>query len=146
MKQQPSVHISILEDDQFFNSILTQHVTSICQDRFQSQFDVSIASYSSAHTFIDTNLSDIDYLLLDYYLYDSTVPEQINGYDVIKRLKKQSPKCKMILLSALSDPLKLRKIQEMGIIAHVNKSAFSKTKVGSILQAAIEEDYSTAHS
>lgn len=97
MKPVPNFKIVILEDDDFYNRILSRYLKiNLEKIGFLKGFTVNVLSYTS---FIDCkrNLSpDIDLVLTDYYLSDGyTAPY------LMEKLRQRGIQCKVIVISRL---------------------------------------------
>lgn len=128
------IQIAIVEDDPYFNRLLEMYVREICSPELFPAFEFEVRSYISAHDFIAHIEQAIDILILDYYLYDASAEEQMDGYQILSFLKPKQPSCKVILLSSLSDSDILDGIRRAGIHAHVDKNFHTTSRVGMILQ------------
>ena len=139
-----TIRIAIVEDDKYYNNVLTKYISTICSKSFFPGIEFRIVSYQSGHDFLEHIDEKTDILLLDYYLFNADELEQINGEDVLRVVKQYLPGCKVILLSALTDPFKLQKLHSEGILAHVDKNVSSTNRVGAILQQTISEYHAHA--
>ncbi|MBC7695313.1 MAG: response regulator [Burkholderiales bacterium] len=87
--------IVVLEDNDFYNQLLTRqlenYTSEIAQDKGYS-FDIS--SYTNATDFLKNFKPDTDIAFVDYYLGESK-----NGLEVLKIIKQKCPKCKVVVIS-----------------------------------------------
>lgn len=139
-----TVQIAIVEDDVYYNRVLTKYIKTICSRDFFPELSFSITSFENAHDFVERMDDSMDILLLDYYLYNADEFEQINGADVLKIVRKNAPECKVILLTALTDPDTLQELHGHGLLAHVDKNVNSTNRVGAILQHELHQHYTQA--
>lgn len=133
-----TVQIAIVEDDSYYNSILTRYIENICGQNNSCNLQFSVHSYKSGFRFVDSLENSLDFLLLDYYLYAPNRAKQINGEDILKIIRDTAPNCQVILLTALTDPLVLKKMHAQGILAHITKNRSSTKRVGHVLQQAFD--------
>lgn len=95
---QESFKIVILEDNDFYNHLLTRQLQSytdaIAEDK---GYAIEIQSYTTAADCIRNLKPDTDVVILDYYLGDS------NGLEVLKSIHEKSPGCKVIVMSQVKN-------------------------------------------
>lgn len=139
-----TVQIAIVEDDIYYNRVLTKYIQTVCSRSFFPGLSFVISSYNNGHDFVEKFDESTDILLLDYYLYNADEFEQINGADILKIVRKNAPECKVILLTALTDPEALKELHSHGLLAHVDKNISSTNRVGAILQNTINQHYTLA--
>lgn len=97
MKTKTNFKIVVLEDDDFYNRILSRYLSRNLQDLgIIKGFTIKICSYTS-HTDCLRNLEpDVDLLFTDYYLND--------GYSapiIMDKLKQRGIDCKVVVMSRL---------------------------------------------
>lgn len=134
------IKIVLVEDDPYYNKLLTKYVRTVCSSNFYPEFDFEIKTYLSAHDCIEELDNDMNILILDYFLFNSEEDEILNGYDVLNEAKKYCPDCKIILLSALRSKSKILELMEEGLYAYIDKNVNSRDRVGAILQRAMREE------
>jgi len=95
MNTQRPFRIIILEDNEFYNNLLTRqlknYTDAIAMDK---GYDIDIESYTNASDCIRNLKPDTDVAILDYYLGDSK-----NAMDILKVIKQKSPNCKVVIIS-----------------------------------------------
>jgi len=138
MVRKRNIQIAIVEDDKYYNMILTKYIRSICSKSFYPHFEFTIQSFENAHDFIEKFDKSVDIILLDYYLFNQDEDEQLNGGDVLSIIKSYHPECKVILLSSLTDASKIAEMSIQGLHAHVDKNISSRNRIGAILQKTLE--------
>lgn len=93
----PHFKIVIVEDDEFYNKLLTRHIKNyISEIALLRGFTFELQSYS---TFKDCerNLeSDTDIMITDYYLNDG-----YNAMDLLDSVKRKAYLCKVVVLSQI---------------------------------------------
>jgi response regulator of citrate/malate metabolism len=142
MEKRRNIKIYIVEDDKYFNQLMTKYVGAICESLQYNGFDFEIKSFSNAHQCIEKLEGDVDFMFLDYYLNNFDEPDILTGEDVISEVKTFCPDCKIVIVSELRDAKKTRELQNLGIYGYVDKNLNSSNRIGSILQEAIREKIS----
>ena len=96
MKTPNHFNVIVLEDSDFYNSILTRqlqtYTDSIAADK---SFSYDIHSYTNTGDCIRNLKPETDIAFLDYYLNDG------NALDVMKKIKQRCIDCKIIILSQI---------------------------------------------
>lgn len=95
MNTMPNFKLVVLEDDEFFNKLLTHYLKKHLDDSgLVNGYTVSISSYTS---FNDCNInlnSNLDVLVTDYYLSGGH-----NATKMIDNVKNKGIDCKIIVMS-----------------------------------------------
>ena len=143
MEERKNIKIAVVEDDNYFNHLLTKYVCAICESLQYNGFSFEIKAYPSANQCLDDLKPDVDFMILDYYLDHSHDPDTLTGEGVIEEVKKFCPRCKIIVVSALKTISKAKELLDLGIYDYVDKNVNSSIKIGSILQEGIREKIST---
>ncbi|MBA3681222.1 MAG: response regulator [Bacteroidetes bacterium] len=98
MKTPNHFNVIVLEDSDFYNSILTRqlqtYTDSIAVDK---HFSYDIQSYTNIKDCIRNLKPETDIAFLDYYLNDG------NALDVMKKIKQKCENCKIIILSQIKN-------------------------------------------
>ncbi|HET7818639.1 MAG TPA: response regulator [Bacteroidia bacterium] len=95
MSEQKTFRIVIMEDDEFFNDVLThklEQYTAILGIEKNCNFEIH--SYTSAKDCLRNLKNNIDVAFVDYYLGNG-----ITGYDIVKKIKEKCWDCKIVILS-----------------------------------------------
>ncbi len=99
MKTAPYFKIAILEDDDFYNKLLTHHLKNCLQQAGLVQgFTCDVQSYTSYKDWASNFDNETTLLFTDYFLSD--------GYrapDVIQFVKAKSSGCKVVVMSQLQN-------------------------------------------
>lgn len=133
------IKIVIVEDDVYYNKLLTKYVHTICSGSFYPDLTFDVKSYYSAHECIEELENDLDIILLDYFLFNKDEDEVLNGADVLGEVKKHCNDCKVIMMSTLKSAGKAAELISQGLYAYVDKNINSKDRIGAVLQQAIED-------
>lgn len=87
--------IVVLEDNEFYNTILTRHLKNhINESEVGQEANVDIESYTNANDCVRNLKSDTDIAIVDYYLGDNK-----NALDILKTIKEKCDHCKVIIIS-----------------------------------------------
>lgn len=138
MEKHRNIKIVIVEDDIYYNKVLTKYIKTICESLQRYGFQFTVVSYLNAHECIEKLDDDIDYMILDYYLDNKEEEDILNGEDVIREAQKYCPDCKIIVVSSLRNSHKTKELIHMGIHDYVDKNVNSSNRIGSILQESIK--------
>lgn len=99
IKEQKTFKILIVEDNEFFNKMLTkqiEHYTSILGMEKNCRFEIQ--SYTSAGDCLRNLRNDTDIAFVDYYLGDG-----LTGADIAKEIKEKCWDCKVIIMSQVKN-------------------------------------------
>jgi DNA-binding NtrC family response regulator len=89
------VKIMIIEDNEFFNQLLTTRLKNYIYPIADDQsFDLEVSSYTDPKDALKSITDDIDIVFLDYYLGDS-----VTGMEIMKSIKKKCDSCNVIIIS-----------------------------------------------
>ncbi len=81
--QQKTVKVAIVDDSDFFNSVISRHVEQTLEKlNIHEQIDYTLHSFLNARDFMRNYPEQYDILLLDYYLGDG-----YTGMDIIEVLE-----------------------------------------------------------
>lgn len=95
MKTKSEFKIVVLEDNDFYNNLLTRQLENYTWEITHDKgyvFDIN--SYTNATDCLKNLKPDTDIAFVDYYL-----GENKNALDVLKIIKQKSPKCKVVVIS-----------------------------------------------
>ncbi len=133
------IKIVLVEDDPYYNKLLTKYVQTVCSTSFYPDYNFEIKSYLSAHECIENLEEDLNILILDYFLFNDEEEEILSGSDVLNEAKRNCFDCKVILVSALKSKTKIMELMKEGLYAYIDKNINSRDRVGAILQKAIKD-------
>jgi CheY-like chemotaxis protein len=97
--ERKTIRIAVVEDNEYYNHLLTSglkvHIASLpCADSVHFE----INSYTSAHDALVNITKSTDIVFLDYYLGD-----MFTGLDILRKIKKANPQCKVVMLSQVKN-------------------------------------------
>ncbi|MES2567764.1 MAG: response regulator [Bacteroidota bacterium] len=94
METNAEFKIVVLEDNDFYNSLLTRQLQNYTDEISHDKgYKFDISSYTNANDCLKNIKPDTDIAFVDYYLGDN------NGLEVLKVIKHKSPNCKVVVLS-----------------------------------------------
>ncbi|MEX1001573.1 MAG: hypothetical protein WDZ35_05610 [Crocinitomicaceae bacterium] len=140
MLHKKKIKIVIVEDDKYYNQMLSRYVKNICNNSVQKNFDCEIQSYYNAHECIEELDDDTDFMILDYFLENKEEDDVLSAEDVIKEAKIHCPDCKIIVVSAMRNAHKAAELMKSGIYEYVDKNVNTTNRIGSLLQKALYQE------
>jgi DNA-binding NtrC family response regulator len=95
MEPNSEFKIIVLEDNDFYNSLLTRQLENYTGEiTLDKGYKFEISSYTNATDCLKNIKPDTDIAFVDFYL-----GENKNGLDVLKIIKQRSPNCKVVVIS-----------------------------------------------
>lgn len=95
MEPNSEFKIVVLEDNDFYNSLLTRQLENYTGEIAHDKgYKFEINSYTNATDCLKNIKQDTDIAFVDFYLGESK-----NGLDVLKIIKQKSPNCKVVVIS-----------------------------------------------
>lgn len=122
--------IVVLEDNEFYNKLLTkqlQNYTGIISAQKNLNFDIQ--SYTSPVDFIDKLNPDTDIAFVDYYLGNS-----VTGMDIIKQIREKCKNCKIIIISQVRTIKTAYQTLEEGAMEYIFKDSNALAKSCFVLE------------
>ncbi|MBI1288001.1 MAG: response regulator [Flavobacteriales bacterium] len=112
-----NIRIVVLDDSDFYNRLLTRQLQSYTRAIAQAtDFRFDIESYVHADDCIRNLKSDTDIAFLDYYLGNG-----ITAQDVIREIRRNCNKCKVVVVSKTRNAFTEGKSLEQGASAFLYK-------------------------
>ncbi|MDF2448400.1 MAG: putative two-component system response regulatory protein [Bacteroidota bacterium] len=91
--------IVVLEDNDFYNNLMTQQIQSYTDEIAHDKgYYFNILSFTNANDCLKNMDPQTDIAFIDFYL-----GENKNGLDVLKQIKQKSPDCKVVIISRESN-------------------------------------------
>lgn len=140
MQKIKSIRIVIVEDDLYYNRLLTKYVRTICNSNVYPDFTFEILSYTNADDCIKELDDNTDIMILDYFLAGEDDTEILTGGDVLNEVKQYCPSCKVILISAMRNAHLAAELMRKGIYEYIDKNVNSRDRIGAVLQRALSEN------
>ncbi|MBA2612742.1 MAG: response regulator [Bacteroidetes bacterium] len=98
MKNQNHFNVVVLEDNDFYNRVLTHQLQNYGDTiALDKHFSFEIQSYTNSTDCLRNLKPETDIAFLDYYLNES------NALDVMKKIQKKCSDCKIIILSQIQN-------------------------------------------
>ncbi len=98
MKTQNHFNVVVLEDNNFYNNILTRQLQNYTESiALEKHFSFDIQSYTSANDCIRNLKAETDIAFVDYYLNES------NAIEVMRKIQKRCDDCKIIIISQIKN-------------------------------------------
>jgi CheY-like chemotaxis protein len=125
MKTAKQIKIVILEDNEFYNAVLTKQLQNFTEgiSHFKKiHFDIQ--SFTYAQDCIRNLKEDVDIVFSDYYLGNG-----VTASDVLEQIKNSCIECKFVVLSQTSDEIIIQGLLNKGAFAvlHKDKDSLSKS-------------------
>lgn len=139
MSLKKEVNVVIVEDNEYYNKVLTKYVSTICNEKANPGLTFNIKSYHNAHNAIEELKDNTDVMLLDYYLENEDEADELTGAHVLDEVNKHCEDCKVIMISEQDNPVITDELKEKGITEYIDKNISSKNRVGAILQDVINK-------
>jgi two-component system OmpR family response regulator len=112
--------IGIVDDDNLF-TIMTE------KELFKRDF-TKFKSYASGEEYFSDATSDFDILILDYHL-DSINAQAMDGLEILKRIKKNNPNTKVLMMSGDDDVKVAQDALKYGACEYIVKSKTASTRL-----------------
>jgi response regulator of citrate/malate metabolism len=141
MQTTKSIRLVIVEDDLYYNRLLTKYVQTICNSHVYPDLKFEIVTYTNADECIRELDDNTDIMILDYYLTKEGDTEILNGGDVLEQVNKHCSNCKVILISAMTNAHIAVDLMRHGVYEYIDKNVNSKNRVGSVIQRALAENF-----
>ncbi|MFN3916618.1 MAG: response regulator [Flavobacteriales bacterium] len=136
METSKKIKIVIVEDDYYYNKVLTKYISNVCRSAYPS-YQFEIKSHLTAHECIEELEDDTNIMLLDYYFVNPEDDEELNGEDVLREVQKHCPNCKVIMMSAMQDSHRAVELMRKGVFEYIDKNVNTHDRIGAILQKAL---------
>lgn len=137
MEQKKEFKIAVLEDSEFYNSILTkqlEHYTSTIT--IEKGYKFYIQSYISSDDCLRNIKPDIDIVFLDYYLGNG-----VTASEVLKKIKQKCKDCKIIIISQEKTIKTAMRTISDGAIEFIYKDVYALPKSCFIVEDIINGKY-----
>ena len=142
MTAKNKIKIVIVEDNQYYNQVLTKYVLNLAKGfkNIYPNYEFKISSYTTASDCVETLEKDTDILLLDYFFSSEEDKfEGINGEDVLDVIINYCNNCKVIMVTGQNQVPIAVELMKKGVYEYVDKNTNTLNRVGAILQQIINE-------
>ncbi len=134
MKNQNHFNVIVLEDNNFYNNILTRLLQNYTEYiAMEKHFSFEIQSYTNASDCIRNLKPETDIAFLDYYLPES------NALEVMKKIRKRCNDCKIIILSQIKNAKTSLQSLSEGASDFINKDRNCLARCCYILEEIISQ-------
>lgn len=140
MNTDNKIKIVVVEDDLYYNRILSKYIESLCQSGRYPGLKFQIKSYLTAEDCLRDLDRDMNIMILDYYLTREDVPNALTGEDVLQEVKKHAPDCKVIMCSSQRNLIRISRLLDKGIYDYVDKNVNTGNRIGKLIHRIIQND------
>lgn len=133
--------IFVIDDDPFYNHILSNHLLNLRQNPDFHDFDIEVNSYFSAKECLDHLYLNPDVVLLDYFLDESGHP--LKGLYLLNNIKEMCAKCRVVLMSQQQAMLaSVEFLQQGGAYDYIVKDTTSLLKISTLIEDLLHQELS----
>lgn len=126
--------IVILDDDRYFNLVLTAYVKTICNPAVYPEYDFVIESHKTASDWWENLDPETNVMLLDKYLLDPNDQLSLSGKDVLDFVKKSCDDCKVIMVTAHGSESEAQELMKKGVHDYIDKTKNANSRIAIILR------------
>jgi two-component system, NtrC family, response regulator AtoC len=133
--------IFVIDDDPFYNQILSNHLLNLRQVPEFEDFDIQVNSYFSAKECLDNIHLKPEVVLLDYFLDESGHP--LKGLYLLNNIKELCERCKVVLMSQQQAMLaSVEFLQQGGAYDYIVKDTSSLLKISNLIEDILHKSHS----
>jgi DNA-binding NarL/FixJ family response regulator len=132
--------IAIVEDDFFFNKLLSRHLENLTDEFSSSNLDFVIDSYTSPDTFLKSLRQKPDILILDYLFEVNHITSIQNASDLLRLFRQQFEDTPVLIVSCLQDPVKISNHLKAGTVEFISKDSDTLSVVRYMVKSLIRKD------
>jgi DNA-binding NtrC family response regulator len=138
--KQPFI-IFVVDDDPFYNSILTNHLQNLENNPEYSHVEFIIKSYFSADECLNHLNINPDVVLLDYFLDESGHP--LKGLYLLNNIQESCSRCRVVLMSQQQAMLaSVEFLQHGGAYDYIVKDTSSLLKISNLIEDILHQELS----
>lgn len=134
MLRNKTIKIVVVEDDLYFNKVLTKYISTLCDEKVYNKVHFDIKSYTNAHDFIEEMDDETNILILDYYLVNLKETDILTGGDVLEEINKHCTNCEVIMVSSQKSEAIKEDLKSKGINEYIDKNVSSNNRIGAVIQ------------
>lgn len=135
--------IVILEDDPYYNQVLTKYVKLLCNEHNYPDMNFDIRAFKSAKECMEHLNSNTEILVLDYFL-DSYDEFPYNGFDIIKQVSRECKNCKVIVVSGQHNVTVTTELFKKGIYDYIDKDYMPAKRLSTAIQNILNHESSAS--
>ena len=132
--------IVIVEDDPYYNQILTKYVKTLCNEQNYPNISFEIRSFKSGKECMEHLRDDTEILVLDYFL-DSYDEFPYNGFDLLKQVNKECKNCKVIVVSGQHNVTVTTELFKRGIYDYIDKDYLPAKRLSTAIQNILNTEH-----
>jgi DNA-binding NtrC family response regulator len=133
--------IFVVDDDPFYNSILTNHLQNLENIPEYRNFEFIIKSFFSADECLESLSLKPDIVLLDYFLDESGHP--LKGLYLLNNIQENCDRCKVVLMSQQQAMLaSVEFLQHGGAYDYIVKDTSSLLKISNLVEDILHHELS----
>jgi len=122
--------IFVVEDNAVFQTLILKQLENISND---------VQVFCKGETFLEELINQPDLIILDYHL-----DGHMNGYEVLKALKKLPFSCPVIFFSNNLELTITSSILKLGVIEYIEKNIFTLPRLKEAMEQALGAVYTKA--
>ncbi|HET6245927.1 MAG: response regulator [Bacteroidetes bacterium] len=131
--------IFVVDDDPFYNSILTNHLKTLSRNPEYENYEIDVKSFYSSGSCIESINFNPDVVLLDYFLEETGHPLQ--GLYVLNAIKEDCERCKVVLMSQRAEMLaSIEFLQQGGAYDYIVKNTSSLLKISNLIEDILQKE------
>jgi len=133
--------IWIIEDNAMYAKMLSEHLqTSLIADALMETVDVITFPYAEiCENRLNLDPARPDFIIVDYFL-DSKYKNTKDGAAFVRKIKKDYPEIKLIMLSSQNDVQLAVDLSDEGICDYIVKGKESYKRVGDIIASNLKTE------
>ncbi|MDQ3190642.1 MAG: response regulator [Bacteroidota bacterium] len=131
--------IFVVDDDPFYNSILSNHLKNLSKNPEYQSYDIEVKSYFTTESCLEALDLNPDIVLQDYFLEESGHP--LRGLYLLNAIKEYCTKCKVILMSQRAEMLaSIEFLQQGGAYDYIVKNTSSLLKISNLVEDLLHKE------
>lgn len=131
--------IFIVEDSDVYRSILLQELQSENESP-ESDFRYKLFGFSSGEECMEQlSFQKPDIMILDYFLNGNGYVGNMNGFELIRMVKKVCPQLDVIVLSCHENTRVIKELMQSGVKTFIRKESLGRHKVREMIKELIRK-------
>ncbi len=131
--------IFVVDDDPFYNSILTNHLQNLSKNPEYVNYDIEVQSYFTSEACLQAIDLNPDVVLLDYFLEETGHP--LKGLFLLNNIKENCQRCKVVLMSQQAAMLaSIEFLQKGGAYDYIIKNTSSLLKISNLVEDILQKE------
>lgn len=113
--------IFIVEDDYIYNRLATLIIEEILETFKCPDIDFEVVSFTSAQECVGQLHRNPKLIILDYFFEINSTNNISTAFDILERIKDHSPNPEVVIVSSLTEIMKIVKLMELGAQHYILK-------------------------